>query len=175
MIWLLLLWPPLAFALVIAGAAALAARRGATSPEAIGAAVEAQVPTLLALTLAVVGATLLVLDASALAGVVEGSASGVAAGVLVGAAIAAAYFGGLDRVIARAQRRFGDYVPAGSTTVLGTQRVSFFVANVLLAPVVEELWYRGLLFDALGALPPEAATPTRSSQAACYSRRTPRG
>lgn len=159
-LWLLILWPPLAFLLVLAGASALAVRRGATSPETVGAFVEARVSLWLAVTLALVGATLagLVATDSALqSDLAEAMRAGrpgraIPAGILAGVSIAALYFGGLDRLVRRAQARFGDYVPAGSTAMLGAGGVPFVVANVVLAPAVEELWYRGLLF---GALAPE--------------------
>lgn len=158
MTWALGLWPPLAFLLVIAGASVLEVRRGAQSGDEIGAAVQAKVSVLLSVTLAVVGLSaiaVVVLDAerrAGLAGSIAGESWATASGwgALAGVAIAGIYFGGLDRAIAAAQARFGDYVPAGSTAALGADRRAFFVANVILAPLVEEVWYRGLLFNALG-------------------------
>ena len=164
MLWFLLLWSPLAFALVITAASGYAVRGGARSSEEVGEFIQPRVPVLLALTLAIVGFTLAVLFASSgdvrrsLTGSSGGSWEGVGAGVVVGAVIAAVYFGGLDRAVRWAQARFGDYVPSGSTAVLGTGGAAFFVANVVLAPVVEEVWYRGALFDALtGPLGPFSA------------------
>lgn len=159
MIVALIAWPPLAFLLVIAGASALAVRRGARSAEQAGDAVRDHVPVLLAVTLGVVGATLIALvivDADSHRQLAAALGTGawlrdLALGAAAGALIAGLYFGGLDRIVELAQRRFGDFVPPGSTSVLGSQRVAFFVANVVLAPVVEELWYRGLLYADLGA------------------------
>ena len=158
MTWVLLLWPPIAFALVLAGASAWAMRRGAASSEAVAAYVEARVPVWLAITLAVVGLSavgLVTLDAEARRQLVVALRAGVGvreigAGLAVGVGMAALYFGGLERAVRWAQATVGDYVPAGSTAVLGTRGLAFFVANLALAPVVEEVWYRGLLFDALG-------------------------
>ena len=46
--------------------------------------------------------------------------------------------------LARLQASLGDYVPAGEIlTTLGSSLLPFFIANVLLAPVVEENLYRG--------------------------------
>lgn len=159
MLWFLVGWPPLAFLLVLAGASAIAVRGGAVSAETVGAFVERRIPALLAVTLAVVGASLVALalgSAVVREGLVASLVSdawprSVAVGAAVGAAIAAVYFGALERVLRGAQARFGDYVPAGSTAALGTSVSAFFVANVVLAPAVEELWYRGVLFDALAA------------------------
>ena len=165
MLWFLVLWPPLAFALVIAAASGYAVRGGATSSEEVGEFIRPRVPVLLALTLALVGLTLGGLFVAS--GDVErsltgsfgaGTWEGIGAGVVVGSVLAAVYFGGLDRAVRGAQARFGDYVPSGSTAVLGTGGAAFFIANVVLAPVVEEAWYRGALFDALaGPLGPLSA------------------
>ncbi|MGB3544204.1 hypothetical protein [Rubrivirga sp.] len=145
MAWFLALWPPLVFFAVIAAASALEARRGSRSGEEVGAA-QARVPLLLAITLAVVGLSavaVVVLEdevrARLLNAVTAGSAESIVIGCLVGVAIAIAYFGGLDRVVQAAQARFGDYVPPGSTASLGAGGVAFFVANVVLAPLVEEV------------------------------------
>ena len=170
MTWVLLLWPPLAFALVLAGASAWAVRQGATSGEAVAAYVEARVPVWLAITLALVGVSavgLVTLDAEARRQLVVALGAGlgvreIGVGVAVGVGMAALYFGGLERAVRWAQATVGDYVPAGSTAVLGTRGLAFFVANLALAPVVEEVWYRGLLFDALvsGALGPSFGLAT---------------
>ena len=165
MLWFLLFWPPIGFALVVAAASVYAVRQGATSSEEVGEFIQPRVPVLLASTLALVGSTLAVLYATS--GDIQrtltdslsaGSTHGVGVGAAVGAAIAAVYFGGLDRAVRWAQAHFGDYVPSGSTSVLGTGGAAFFVANVILAPIVEEAWYRGVLFDALaGPLGPFGA------------------
>lgn len=165
MLWFLLLWPPFAFLLVVGMASAYAIREGATSAEEVGEAIQPRIPLLLASTLALVGLTLVALSITSgdtqrsLAGAISaGSLSGVGVGVAVGAAIAAVYFGGLDRAVRWAQARFGDYVPSGSTSVLGTGGAAFFVANVVLAPAIEEAWYRGVVFEALtGSLGPLGA------------------
>ena len=65
-------------------------------------------------------------------------------GLLVGVALALVYFKLLAPLLEVVQRAVGDYVPPGS--VLPTVSSSlglFFIANVLLAPLVEETIYRG--------------------------------
>lgn len=80
----------------------------------------------------------------------------VAIGVLAGVVLAVTYFKWLAPLLETAQRGIGDYVPAG--TVLPTIANNlglFFIANVLLAPLVEETIYRGyalpLLVKQVGA------------------------
>ncbi|MEM9665364.1 MAG: CPBP family intramembrane glutamic endopeptidase [Bacteroidota bacterium] len=154
----LVAWPPLAFLLVLTAASLYAARQGAASSEAVGTFVETRLSMLLATTLTIVGIALglLVLvwpEAGPLlaAALQAGSWQGVGVGAAVGAAIAAVYFGGLERGVQWMQTHLGDYVPAGSTNVLGSAGGAFFLANVVLAPLVEEAWYRGLLFDLLSS------------------------
>lgn len=171
MFWFLVGWPPLVFLLVIAGATAVAVRGGATSAEAVGTFVQARIPVLLAVTLTVVGLSLSAMASGSDA--VRGGLAGALAsdawlrsatvGIAVGAAIASVYFGGLERAIRWAQTRLGDFVPPGSTAVLGTGGLAFFGANVVLAPLVEELWYRGVLFDALSV----PLSPTVAALAGC--------
>lgn len=51
------------------------------------------------------------------------------------------------------QATFGDYVTPGEAKLaLGGQLVVFAIANVLLAPFVEEVLYRGVLFEKFAAL-----------------------
>lgn len=65
-------------------------------------------------------------------------------GVAVGGALAAAYFLLLAPVLDRLQRATGDIVPPGELlSSFRTGLVAFFVANVVLAPLVEETLYRG--------------------------------
>ena len=70
-------------------------------------------------------------------------------GVVPGAVLAVLYLTVLSPAMTSLQRNLGDYVPAGEPTgALGAALVPFFLANVVLAPFVEESLYRG---DALGA------------------------
>lgn len=67
----------------------------------------------------------------------------VLGGVLSGAIIATLYIYIFSPLQTYLQINIGDYVPAGETmTSLGKQTIPFFIANVLLAPFVEESLYR---------------------------------
>jgi len=71
-------------------------------------------------------------------------------GVLPGAALAVLYFTVLSPSLTWLQSHVGDYVPAGELTgALGASLVPFFLANVVLAPFVEESLYRGYALDRL--------------------------
>jgi hypothetical protein len=76
-------------------------------------------------------------------------------GALCGTCLAGAYFLWLAPLMELLQASVGDFVPSGSVgrTLAGSMG-AFFVANVALAPVVEETLYRGIglpvLADRLG-------------------------
>ena len=71
-------------------------------------------------------------------------------GVIPGAVLAVLYFTVLSPSMTWLQRNVGDYVPAGEFTgALGVALVPFFLANVVLAPFVEESLYRGYALDHL--------------------------
>jgi uncharacterized protein len=71
-------------------------------------------------------------------------------GVVPGAVLAVLYFTVLSPAMMSLQRTVGDYVPPGELTgALGAALVPFFLANVLLAPFVEESLYRGYALDRL--------------------------
>ena len=71
-------------------------------------------------------------------------------GVVPGAVLAVLYFTVLSPAMTSLQRNVGDYVPPGELTgALGAALVPFFLANVLLAPFVEESLYRGYALDRL--------------------------
>ncbi len=64
-------------------------------------------------------------------------------GIITGATLATLYFYIFSPLQSYLQLNIGDYVPAGETmTVLRKQTIPFFIANVLLAPFVEESLYR---------------------------------
>jgi membrane protease YdiL (CAAX protease family) len=74
----------------------------------------------------------------------------IAIGSGAGLTLAAAYFAALSPAMVWAQRTFGDYVPPGELiSSLGASLAPFFVANVILAPLVEETLYRGYLLNRL--------------------------
>jgi len=65
-------------------------------------------------------------------------------GVLVGVALGVLYIFVLSPLLATIQHVIGDYVPPGQLLPnLGSAVLPFFIANVLLAPFVEENIYRG--------------------------------
>lgn len=67
----------------------------------------------------------------------------VLAGAIPGAALGLAYVYALSPILTRLQRIW-DYVPAGELfTTLGASIVPFAIADILLAPFVEESIYRG--------------------------------
>lgn len=75
----------------------------------------------------------------------------VAIGALSGVVLAVAYFSWLAPQVNRLQGTWGDYVPAGSILpTLTSNLAAFFIANVLLAPLIEETLYRGLALRILG-------------------------
>jgi uncharacterized protein len=71
-------------------------------------------------------------------------------GIVPGAVLAVLYLTVLSPSMTWLQRNVGDYVPAGELTgALGAALVPFFLANVVLAPFVEESLYRGYTLDRL--------------------------
>jgi membrane protease YdiL (CAAX protease family) len=65
-------------------------------------------------------------------------------GALPGVALAFLYFSVLSPLMITAQKVLGDYVPPGELLPsLGKAALPFFLANVILAPFVEENIYRG--------------------------------
>jgi membrane protease YdiL (CAAX protease family) len=75
----------------------------------------------------------------------------LAIGALCGLALALVYIAWLAPLLVWLQRTVGDYLPPGSTrpALAGSLGV-FFVANVMLAPLVEETLYRGVAIPMLG-------------------------
>jgi len=69
-------------------------------------------------------------------------------GTLLGLVISLSYFKlGLIEYVTSLQITYGDYVPAGETSnSVGNNLPLFFLANVLLAPFVEENIYRNIAF-----------------------------
>jgi membrane protease YdiL (CAAX protease family) len=64
-------------------------------------------------------------------------------GLITGIILAILYFWVFSPLQTFLQNNIGDYIPSGETiSVLGKQQIIFFIANVLLAPFVEESLYR---------------------------------
>ena len=71
-------------------------------------------------------------------------------GLVPGVVLAVLYFTVLSPSLTWLQTHVGDNVPPGELTgALGASLVPFFLANVLLAPFVEESLYRGYALDRL--------------------------
>jgi membrane protease YdiL (CAAX protease family) len=151
-IWALLLAGPLLFLVAIV-LVSVAITASGTPPDLIGAAVAAWAAEILAAVLAVLGVLVVWLlplrDLWALPGPQKALADTVI-GAVTGAVIALAYLHLLAPLLVLAQTNLGDYVPPGA--VLETVSAGlgmFFLANVLLAPWVEESLYRGFALRAL--------------------------
>ena len=87
----------------------------------------------------------------------------IVAGLLPGVVLGILYPTVLAPWMESLQRALGDYVPAGELlTSLGGSIVPFFIANVVLAPFVEESLYRGFALRSLasrfGSLPAAVLT-----------------
>lgn len=74
----------------------------------------------------------------------------ITVGLFAGTLLAFAYIYWLAPLLETVQRTFGDYVPPGAVlpTISGAIGV-FFIANILLAPLVEETLYRGIAIPLL--------------------------
>jgi uncharacterized protein len=71
-------------------------------------------------------------------------------GIVVGAPLGFLYIFVLSPLLATLQRVVGDYVPPEQIlSTLGSALVPFFIANVVLAPFVEESIYRGYAISQL--------------------------
>ena len=80
------------------------------------------------------------------------SARSLIFGIALGAIIGIAYITVLAPAIGLLQSRLGDYVPAGEMFAAYASALPlFFVANVILAPAVEESLYRGYAVPRLNA------------------------
>ena len=83
--------------------------------------------------------------------------SDITVGLLAGAILAVSYLYWLAPLLETLQRTLGDFVPPGAVLPTVSKSIGlFFIANVLLAPLVEETLYRGvaipLLTTHIGAL-----------------------
>lgn len=80
------------------------------------------------------------------------SLTDVSIGVIAGALLAVAYFWWLAPMLEALQRSVGDYVPPGSVLPAVSGKLGLFlVANLVLAPWVEETLYRGIALPLLAA------------------------
>lgn len=154
--WLLLIAGPLLFLVSIAGASILLTVRG-VSPDDVADHVSRSVSRLLLAVLLGLGILFVILRPARAAtiwsiGPVQSVLVEGAVGAIVGVALAVAYMRTLAPLVERLQASLGDYVPAGSILpTLSSDLPAFFLANVLLAPVVEETVYRGFAIPLLAA------------------------
>lgn len=71
-------------------------------------------------------------------------------GVLVGAPLGVLYIYVLSPLLTTVQRAVGDYVPPEEIlSSLGSSVLPFFIANVILAPIIEENIFRGFALSQL--------------------------
>lgn len=76
----------------------------------------------------------------------------IGVGLLIGATLGVLYLYVLAPLLETLQRTMGDFVPPGKVLpTVSRGLVLFFVANVLLAPLVEETLYRGIALPVLGS------------------------
>jgi hypothetical protein len=74
----------------------------------------------------------------------------VTLGLMAGVLLAILYLNWLAPVLEALQRTFGDFVPPGAVLPAVSSSIGlFFIANVLLAPLVEETLYRGIAIPLL--------------------------
>lgn len=144
--WLLLWSGPLLFFVAIVGSSVVLSSRGVAAAQ-IAARVPLLMPQIL-LGVLVCLAVFIIFQVRVAAvwtlPPVTKAVGDMAIGVLVGSVLAVAYIFWIAPGLEGLQRTVGDYVPAGSVlpTVSGSIGV-FFIANVILAPWVEETLYRG--------------------------------
>lgn len=150
---------PAAFLGVIVVASVWVGAHGITDADAIADAVSGQTPWLLLVVqltllaaLALTGKRLRMAAADWGWRVLPGQRlwREAALGATIGLMLAALYLTVLEPWMTWMQSTFGDYVPAGALLpALGSALLPFFLANVVLAPLVEELLYRGLALPRL--------------------------
>ena len=153
-VWMLLAAGPVFFLLAFVGLSAVFTALGVPASE-VGAKVAASVPHVLLFVLACLGLGLFAVSAEVQrAWQLPARAvilADLAVGTVCGLGLAAAYLVWLSPLLVELQRKLGDFVPPGSTRQALTGSLGvFFVANVVLAPLVEETLYRGVAIPVLG-------------------------
>ena len=155
-LWLLLAAGPFLFFAAFVGLSVWFSARG-VAPAQIPDRITARLPHILTAVLGSVGLLLatqsaVVAHAWRLPTDIRRLVTGTLAGLVVGAVLAMVYLQWLEPGLVRLQRRVGDYVPPGSVLpAVSGNLVWFFVANVLLAPLVEETLYRGVALPLMAA------------------------
>ena len=153
-IWILLLVGPLLFLLAIVVTSLFFTFKRVHQAD-ISARVVALLPHILlvvlsCLALFTVGFANEVVEAWRLPAFGKG-VSDLVVGLVAGSLLAMAYIYWLAPLLEMLQRTVGDYVPPGAILPAISSSVGlFFIANVLLAPLVEETVYRGIALPLLG-------------------------
>ncbi|MEN0064197.1 MAG: CPBP family intramembrane glutamic endopeptidase [Myxococcota bacterium] len=148
---ILLLFPPLLFAVVMAAGSLIVGFGVQGEPEALAEAIPRAIPWFLLINHVLLGAWLMrrIRRAELTALDLGFSNANVAQEVGIGALVAVPLVA-LNQVVLLPAieglgRRFGDYVPSGAVgDALGAGLVPTVIAAVLLAPVIEEALYRGV-------------------------------
>ncbi len=151
---------PVTFLVILGVFSVAVARHGADGrpdPEAIAEQVTGRMATILLIVQAALTLAALLLWRRGAVAFTSGprpvdQLTAVLVGGATGTAIFVVYVGGIERLMIRIQQRLGDYVPTGAVVDrLARPLTVFFVANVVLAPVAEEVLYRGYLIPRLAA------------------------
>lgn len=152
-LWLLLALPPIFFLLVIIAFSIFYSISGVTDSDEIVSRITGNIPLLLLVVQIFIFALLVVIlrkeeqkvfDFGWINGKDSGIVREISLGLMIGIGLGVVYIFWLSPLHVYLQSTFGDYVPAGQVlSGLGGSAVIFFLANVLLAPFVEERLYRG--------------------------------
>ncbi len=152
--WLLLASGPALFLIAIVGTSVFLGLKGVDANQ-IAERVTLFMPHILlgvVLSLGVLILFLLRVDAVWVLPHATKAINDVVIGMVVGGLLAISYIFWIGPALAVLQREIGDYVPAGAvlSTISGNIGL-FFIANVMLAPLVEETLYRGYAIPLLSA------------------------
>jgi len=152
-VWLLLVAGPILFLLAIIGASVWLSVRG-LSPDLISQRVPMLIPHILLSVLVCLGiltALLAPVNTVWMKVTPNKALVDMLIGLIVGTLLAVAYLKWLAPLLETAQRVIGDYVPPGAVLPSISKSIGiFFIANVLLAPLVEETLFRGYALPLLG-------------------------
>lgn len=151
--WVVLALPPLFFLITIVVASIWVVGTGVTDSNAIAGIVANATPwLLLSVQVLMLGLLAVVWRAERVSRPGPGwqlqtgqtLRSEILSGAAIGLTLAVIYGLVLEPALVWMQRALGDYVPAGELwPSLGASLLPFFVANVVMAPFVEESLYRG--------------------------------